>query len=311
LKKKLPDFYALSPEIVRAQALNVPVVALETTVMTHGLPYPENIDLAVKMGQVIRAQGAVPAAIGLLKGKIHIGMDDEQLRELANQKNPRKVSSRDFAAVLMTNAAGGTTVAGTLIAAHQAGIKVFATGGIGGVHRNAPWDVSTDLIELSRRPLLVVCAGAKAILDLSATTEYLETIGVPVIGFQTDCFPAFYSRESDYQVSQRVDTAQEVAAIARIHWEMGLSSSILVVVPAPEKVALPSREVEEVIEQALVDADEVGVRGQAVTPYLLSRLSELTGEASLKANLGLLLNNAQVAAQIAVALDDKRALNAA
>jgi len=302
LKPKLPAAYTLSPEVSRARAMNAPIVALETTVVTHGLPYPQNIDLAQDMAQAVSAHGATPATVGVLDGNIHIGMNREQLERLVAAPKLRKISRRDFAPAIAKMESGGTTVAGTLIAAHAAGIQVFATGGIGGVHRQAPFDISADLPQLSRTPVVVVCAGAKAILDLPATIEYLETIGVPVVGYQTDEFPAFYSRSSGLPVSVRADSPGEVAKIAEAHWDLGLGSAILLVVPPPAEVALPVEDVAGAIDQALEDARQEGVNGQKVTPFLLNRVSELTGQASLRANLGLLLNNACVAAQIAVAL---------
>jgi pseudouridine-5'-phosphate glycosidase len=277
-------------------------VALETTVLTHGLPYPENIELAKQLEEEIRMQGAIPSTIGVLDGKIHVGMTSEQLEDLVFAQNLRKISCRDFAPAIAKSESGGTTVAGTLIVAHQVGFQVFATGGIGGVHRDTSFDISADLPELSRRPVVVVCAGAKAILDLPATLEYLETVGVPVLGYQTNEFPAFFSRNSGYPVSTRVDSPAEVAAIAFSHWEMGLESSILVVLPPPEEVALPLEDVNLAIGQALSDAKRAGIRGQEVTPFLLHKVSELTGNASLVANIGLLKHNARLAAQIAVAM---------
>ena len=303
---KLPDFFRFSPEVARARAANAPLVALETTVVTHGLPYPQNIELARNMEAEVHKQGAIPATIGLLDGKIWVGMVPDQLDLLVAAKDQRKISRRDFAPAIVQSASGGTTVAGTLIAAHTAGIRVFATGGIGGVHRGNDFDISADLPELARTPLVVVCAGAKAILDLPATLEYLETVGVPVIGYQTDEFPAFYSRTSGLPVSARADSPEEVARIAHTHWEIGLAGAVLLVVPPPEEVALPPEEVSDAIDQALAEARQKNIRGQEVTPFLLARVSKLTGQASLKANLGLLLNNARFAAQVAVALSSKR-----
>jgi len=299
---RLPKYYSLSPEIIHARTNGTPVVALETTVLTHGLPYPENIELALGMEHEIRSHGAIPAPIGILNGKIHVGMQEDQLRALVAEENVRKISRRDFALAIAKQESGGTTVAGTLIAAHAVGIRVFATGGIGGVHRGTPFDVSADLPELSRTPLVVVCAGAKAILDLPATLEYLETAGVPVLGYKTDGFPAFYSLESGYPVSARVDSVEEVAEIAEVHWALDLNSAVLVTVPPPAEVALPLDDVSEVIEQALSEAKQDQVRGQEVTPFLLGRVSDLTGKESLIANLGLLKNNAKIAAKIAVAM---------
>lgn len=295
-------YYRPSPEVSQARTQNGPIVALETTVVTHGLPYPQNINLAVDMESEIRAHGAIPATIGILDGLIRVGMNRDDLEQLVAAKPLHKISRRDYAPVLAKGQSGGTTVAGTLIAAHAAGIKVFATGGIGGVHRQPAFDISADLPELAQRPVIVVCAGAKAILDLPATVEYLETMGVPIVGYQTDELPAFFSRTSGLPVSTRADSPDEVAAIAQAHWGLGLSSAILVTVPPPENAALPAEDVQAAIEQALAEAQDQGVRGQEATPFLLSRVSQLTGQESLKANLSLLLNNARVAAQIAVAM---------
>lgn len=281
------------------------MVALESAVITHGLPRPENLNLARSLEQTVREEGATPATIGLLDGKVHIGLRPELLERLANEDGARKISRRDFGIALARGENGGTTVAATLIAAKLAGIRVFATGGIGGVHRNVPFDISADLPELSRSPLIVVCAGAKSILDLPATVEYLETAGVAVLGYRTDEFPAFYSAQSGLPVNVRVDTPQEVARIARLHWEMGLESAILVVQPPPPESALPAEQIESVIHQALQEAEENGISGAQVTPFLLDRVNRLSGGASMQANLALLRNNARLAAQIATALFPK------
>jgi len=281
------------------------VVALESAVITHGLPRPENLNLARSLEQTVREEGATPATIGLLDGKVHIGLRPELLERLANEDGARKISRKDFGIALARGENGGTTVAATLIAAKLAGIRVFATGGIGGVQRNAPFDISADLPELSRSPLIVVCAGAKSILDLPATVEYLETAGVAVLGYRTDEFPAFYSAQSGLPVNVRVDTPQEVARIARLHWEMGLESAILVVQPPPPESALPVEQIESVIHQALQEAEENGISGAQVTPFLLDRVNRLSGGASMQANLALLRNNARLAAQIATALFPK------
>ncbi|MCU0485327.1 MAG: pseudouridine-5'-phosphate glycosidase [Anaerolineales bacterium] len=286
-------------EVSQALQARKPVVALESTVITHGLPFPQNLELARNMEQEVRAQGAIPATIGVVDGRVCVGLQADQLEGLAQARRVRKISSRDFAPAVVQGASGGTTVAGTLIAAHLAGIRVFATGGIGGVHRQAPFDVSTDLMQLSRTPVLVVCAGAKAILDLPATLETLETLGVPVLGYQTNDFPAFYSRSSGLAVSARANSPAEAAAVARAHWALGLASAILVTQPPPEADALPAEQIESVIVQALKEAHEQSIYGQAVSPFLLRRVSELSGGASLKANLALLLNNARLAGQIA------------
>jgi pseudouridylate synthase len=298
LHENLPDSFTLSSEFLRARALGLPVVALESTVITHGLPYPDNLELAKQMEAEVRSQACVPATVAVLDGKICIGLNTTQLERLAGDQGMLKISTRDYGPALAQGRSGGTTVAGTIFAAQRAGIRVFATGGIGGVHRDAPLDVSADLTVLSGVPILVVCAGAKAILDLPATLEKLETLGVPVIGYQTDEFPAFYSRDSGLKLSTRADTPQAVAEIARSHWDIGLSSAVLLVVPPPEDTALPKDKVEDAVQQAIAELGEK-ISGQAVTPFLLSRVSELTHGASLQANLSLLKNNASVAAQVA------------
>jgi pseudouridine-5'-phosphate glycosidase len=293
------DYFVIHPEVEGALGESTPVVALESTVITHGLPYPENEKLARDLEGEIRAKGCVPATIAILDGVIHVGLDEAQLERLAQAEEMLKISSRDIASAVSKRMSGGTTVAGTLAIAQLAGIRVFATGGIGGVHRNAPFDVSADLGELAKANLVVVCAGAKAILDIAATLEVLETNGVVVIGYQTDDFPAFYSVSSGIQVSARADSAKEVAKIAHTHWELGLAGSILVTVPPPSSVAVDPSIIEAAISTALEEAHQMNIHGQAVTPFLLSKVSELTGGVSLKANLSLLRNNARVAAEIA------------
>jgi pseudouridine-5'-phosphate glycosidase len=299
LNPQLPASFQLSIEVGRALSLNLPVVALESTVITHGLPYPENLTLAGDMEGEVRNFGAVPATVAVLLGRVFIGLNNAQLQELASSQDIVKISTRDLAPAMARFLSGGTTVAGTMLVSHAAGIRVFATGGIGGVHRQAPFDVSADLPQLAKTPMIVVCAGAKAILDLPATLEYLETAGVPVVGYQTNDFPAFYSRSSGLKTSASADSAFQVVQIAKTHWSLGMQSAILVVAPPPEEVALPVESVEQAIRQALRDAREQNVHGQQVTPFLLKRVSELTGGASLRANLGLLRNNARIAAEIA------------
>lgn len=276
-----------------------PVVALESTVLTHGLPRPQNLTLARDMERIVRENGAIPATVAVLDGIIRIGLSDAELERLANVPNPRKVSRRDFASAIIRNECGGTTVAGTLFAAHHAGVKVFATGGIGGVHEVVTLDISADLQALSETPLIVVCAGAKAILDLPATLEYLETMGVPVIGYGTDEFPAFYSRHSGLPVSVRLDSPVEVVKYARAHWGLGMKSAVLVCQPLSQEDALPREEVEGAIQQSRLEAHNKGITGQALTPFLLSRMAELTQNKTLVANLALLHNNARLAALIA------------
>ncbi|HUI88727.1 MAG TPA: pseudouridine-5'-phosphate glycosidase [Anaerolineales bacterium] len=307
---KIPMFskslISQSAEMARAFQNGLPIVALESTVITHGLPHPQNIQLARDMEAAIRGEGATPATIGLIDGKIRIGITDEELVRLAEARSALKVSHRDFATAIVKRASGGTTVAGTMLAAHQAGIKVFATGGIGGVHKENVFDISTDLRALAEIPMIVVCAGAKAILDLPATLEYLETMGVPVIGYQTDKFPEFYSRDGNLNVSVRLDSPQEIAEFAPIHWSLGLHSAVLVTNPIPVTDAVPKSELEPILQRASNEASEQKIHGQALTPYLLQRISELTDGRSLRANLALLLNNARLAAQIAKAMASRQ-----
>jgi pseudouridine-5'-phosphate glycosidase len=291
-----------SNEVKRAMNISLPIVALESTVLTHGLPRPQNLQLAHDMERAVREQGATPATIGFLDGCLHIGLTESELDRLANEKDAYKVGPRDFATVITQEAAGGTTVAGTMFACKTSNIKVFATGGIGGVHREMSTDISADLQALATIPMIVVCAGAKAILDLPATLEYLETMSVPVIGFGTDEFPAFYSRESGLRVSLKLNTPQEIVYFAKTHWSAGLQSAVLVVNPVPETDAIPKSKMEPVIERASREAKEQNVHGKELTPFLLNRISELTKGESMKANLALLLNNARLAAQIAKAM---------
>ncbi|KAF0107362.1 MAG: putative indigoidine synthesis protein IndA [Anaerolineaceae bacterium] len=280
-----------------------PPLALESTVLTHGLPRPQNLTLARDMQRVVRENGATPATVAVLDGEIRVGLTDAELERLAGLEDVRKISRRDFAAAIARKESGGTTVAGTMFAAHRAGIRVFATGGIGGVHEVETLDISADLQVLADTPMIVVCAGAKAILDLPATLEYLETMSVPVIGYGTDEFPAFYSRRSGLPVSARLDTPEEVVRFARAHWGLGMKSAVLVCQPLSEQEEIPQEKVKRAIQQARREARAQGVRGQALTPFLLGRLSELTGGESLRSNLALLLNNAKLGAKIAVALN--------
>jgi pseudouridine-5'-phosphate glycosidase len=304
--EQIPRFFAASAEVQRARQLGLPMVALESSVITHGLPRPRNRDVAEKMEAAVRNEGAVPATVAVIDGNILLGLTSYQLEDLAVQVDPRKVSQRDFADVLRLKAYGGTTVAGTMFAAAQAGISVFATGGIGGVHRlgdqgHGRYDVSPDLQALAETPMFVVCAGAKSILDLQATLEYLETMAVPVVGWQTDSFPAFYTASSGLPVSARVDTLEDLMKLARTHWALGFRSAVLVCQPLPAVDELPAREVEPAEAQAAREARQQGIRGQAVSPFLLKRVTELTGGRSLKANEALLVNNARLSAGIAKA----------
>jgi pseudouridine-5'-phosphate glycosidase len=288
-----------SPEFDEALRTDASVVALESTVLTHGLPRPQNLQLARDMERVIREEGATPATIGFLDGNLHIGLNDAELARLANENNAIKIGPRDYAAVAVKKLCGGTTVAGTMLACKYAGIKVFATGGIGGAHRDAPFDISADLQALAAIPMIVVCAGAKAILDLPATLEYLETMSVPVVGYGTDEFPAFYSRESGLNVSARLDSPEEIVEFAQAHWDTGARSAVLVANPLPEAEAIPRSEMEPHIRQANQEAQEQSIHGKELTPFLLKRITELTGGKSMKANLALLLANARLAARIA------------
>jgi len=291
-----------SSEFTNAINNGTPVVALESTVLTHGLPRPQNLQLARDMEKTVREQGATPATIGFLDGRLHIGLETAQLERLANEDDVLKAGPRDFATIAAKKSNGGTTVAGTMLACRHAGIKVFATGGIGGVHRDSNFDISADLQALATIPMIVVCAGAKAILDLPATLEYLETMSVPVVGYGTDEFPAFYSRESGLDVSVRLDEPDEIVRFAKAHWEAGLQSAVLVANPVPETEAISKSEMEPFIDQANREAHEQGIHGKEVTPFLLQRINELTGGKSMHTNLALLLNNARLAAQISKSL---------
>lgn len=279
-----------------------PVVALESTVISHGLPYPENAQIARAMQNEIRENGAIPATTAILNGQILVGVSDEQIEYLATASNIRKLSRRDFPIAVGLKQDAATTVAGTMIIAKEAGIKVFATGGIGGVHRGHPFDVSADLIELGRSAVAVVCAGAKSILDLPLTLEVLETQGVPVLAYGSDRFPSFYTRDSGLPIDQRVDTPEQAASIIQANLDLGLGNGILIGVPVPEEFALDHDEMEAVIAQAVREADEQGIHGKQVTPFILGRIGAITDGKSKATNVALLQNNAKVAAQIAVAL---------
>jgi pseudouridylate synthase len=298
----LVDYLTLTDEIQMAMATRMPVVALESTVIAHGLPRPHNLTTARRMEALIRENGGVPATIAVLGGRIHVGLTDAELVRLAERGGVRKLSRRDLPGVISAGADGATTVATTATIAHWAGIRVFATGGIGGVHRGASSDISNDLPTLASVPVAVVCSGAKSILDLPATLEWLETAGVPVLGFGTDEFPAFFSRQSGLPVDVRVDSPEAAAAIVETSARLGLSCGTLIVVPVPASQEVPAEVVEPDIEAALKAAEAASVRGSALTPFLLSWLAQRTGTATLKANIALLENNAIVAAMIAVAL---------
>jgi len=296
------SFLHVSGRVRAAFDAGQPVVALESTVIAHGLPYPANLETACQMEAAVLEHGAVPATIAILHGQVHVGLTESELEFLATAQNVRKVSRRDLPVVVAQQSDGATTVASTATIAAWAGIKVFATGGIGGVHRNAPFDISNDLPTLASVPVAVVCSGAKAILDLPATLEWLETAGVPVLGYGTDELPAFYSRRSGLRVDTRVDTPQETAAIIRATRQLGLPGGVLVVVPVPEADELPKESIEPHIIAALAEAQAQRIEGNTMTPFLLKWLAQETRGATLKANVALLKNNAAVAAQIAAAL---------
>jgi pseudouridine-5'-phosphate glycosidase len=296
------EYFRLGPHVEAARAGGQPLVALETVVVSFGLPRPINLQVAHEMEDAVRAEGAVPATIGLLEGRVVIGLTPAELAEFARGENLRKVSRRDIPVALARKEKGATTVAATVWAAARAGIRVVATGGIGGVHRSAPFDVSNDLPTLATEPVLVVCAGPKAILDLRATREWLETHGIPVLGWGIETMPAFYSASSGLPVDARVDTAEEAAAIARVHWTLG-GKGILVTVPPPADFALPMERLEAILEEAMAEAERAGVQGWALTPFLLARVAERTGGESVALNRALLIENARIAARIARALE--------
>jgi pseudouridine-5'-phosphate glycosidase len=296
--------FVFAEPVARALAARRPVVALETTVVTHGLPHPEGVQAALALEAEVTAAGAVPATIGVMDGSVRVGLARAELEALAATPGVTKLNLSNFAAVLAAGAAGSTTVAATMFAAHHAGIPVFATGGIGGVHRGAAesGDVSADLTALARIPVAVVCAGAKAILDLPRTVEMLETLGVPVFGLGTDEFPAFYRRESGLRVDRRFDTVEALAAAVRMHFALGMGSGVLVANPIPEAEAMPLPVYERALAEALAAAAAEGVRGREVTPFLLARMNAVTGGESVRANLALLRNNARVAGRLATEL---------
>jgi pseudouridine-5'-phosphate glycosidase len=289
------------PEVAAALQAGQPVVALESTVIAHGMPRPQNLEIGRRLQLVVREQGVIPATVAVLGGRVKIGLSESELAQLAEGAGVLKVSRRDFPTAVARQLDGATTVAGTIMAAHWAGIRVLATGGIGGVHRGDRFDVSADLPELARTPVVVVCSGAKAILHLSATLEWLETHGVPVVGYGVDELPAFYSRSSGLAPDLRADSPLQVAALLQAQRRLRLSGGVVVAVAPPEQAALPGDEMKAAIEQALAQARLEGIRGKEITPFLLRQMEALTGGASLRANVALLENNAKVAAQIAAA----------
>ena len=295
----------ISPEVQQALADGKPVVALESTIISHGMPYPKNVETAMLVEKTIRENGAVPATIAIIGGRLKAGLSPEEIEYLGKSgRKVAKVTRRDLAAIVARGADGATTVTTTMIIAHMAGIKVFATGGIGGVHRGAEttMDISADLEELAGTPVMVVCAGAKSILDLGLTLEYLETKGVPVIGYGTDELPAFYTRSSGFGVDYRVDTPAQLAAMFKAQQELGMKGGMLVTNPIPEQYAMDKAVIDAAIEQAVAESKEQGIHGKETTPFLLARVVELTGGDSLESNIQLVLNNAIVASKTAAEL---------
>ena len=298
-------FLSISPEVQQALNEGRPVVALESTIISHGMPYPQNVETAMRVEQTIRDNGAVPATIAIIGGKLKAGCTADEIEYLGRKgREVVKASRRDLPVLVARGADGATTVTTTMIIAAMAGIKVFATGGIGGVHRGAEttMDISADLEELAQTPVMVICAGAKSILDLGLTLEYLETKGVPVIGFGTDELPAFYTRHSGFKVDYRIDSPEELAAAFRAKLEMGLHGGMLVTNPIPEEYSMPADVINRAIDQAIADANRQGIHGKETTPFLLARVKDLTGGDSLAANIQLVLNNARLAARTAACL---------
>jgi len=296
----------IAPEVARALAEGRPVVALESTIISHGMPYPKNVETALLVEKTIRENGAVPATIAVIGGRLKAGLSREEIEYLGKTgRGVAKASRRDLPALVARGTDGATTVATTMIIAHMAGIRIFATGGIGGVHRGAEitMDISADLEELAQTPVMVVCAGAKSILDLGLTLEYLETKGVPVIGYGTDELPAFYTRQSGFGVDYRVDSPAELAGLFRAQRELGYKGGMLVTNPSPEQYAMDKAVIDAAIEQALAESRAQGIKGKETTPFLLARVVELTGGESLESNIQLVLNNARVAAQTAIQLN--------
>ena len=295
------SYLDIKPEVAKALEEGKPVVALESTIIAHGMPYPKNVETAIRVEEVIREGGAVPATIAIIDGRIKIGLSKEEIEYLGTADNVLKVSRRDFPFAISKKLAGATTVAGTMIAANMAGIKLFVTGGIGGVHRGAgeSFDISADLEELKMTDVAVVCAGVKSILDIGATLEYLETAGVPVVTFGADEFPAFYSRRSGFAAECRIDDAKDVAEMLRAKEALGLRGGMLIACPVPEEDEIPYEKMDGVIKEALAECEKQGVKGKRITPFLLSKVKDLTRGSSLEANIRLVLNNARIGAEIA------------
>ena len=298
----LNKYLDINPEVAEALAAGKPVVALESTIISHGMPYPQNVETALNVERIIRENGAVPATIAIIGGRLKAGLSAEEIEYFGKKGQAiAKASRRDLAVLCARGEDGATTVTTTMIIAHMAGIKIFATGGIGGVHRGAEttMDISADLEELGQTPVMVVCAGAKSILDLGLTLEYLETKGVPVIGYGTNELPAFYTRQSGFGVDYRIDTVQELAEAFKAQNDLGMKGGMLVTNPIPEEYAMPLETINAAIDQAIAESKEKGIQGKETTPFLLARVAELTGGNSLASNIRLVYNNAKIAAQTA------------
>ncbi len=299
----------VNPDVSKALREEKPVVALESTIISHGMPYPQNVETALNVENIIRDNGAVPATIAILQGRVKVGLTGEEIEYLGKSKTAVKASRRDIPFIVAQGLDGATTVASTMIIAGWAGIKVFATGGIGGVHRGAEqtFDISADLQELARTNIAVVCAGVKSVLDIGLTLEHLETHGVPVVGFGTDELPAFYTRKSGFGVDYRVDSATELARAVKTKWDLGLDGGVVVANPIPKQYAMDAETINKAIQQALEEAEAKAIRGKEITPFLLGRVTAATGGESLRANIHLVYNNARVAAQLAVELSNLEA----
>lgn len=300
----LEKYLEINPEVKEALENGKPVVALESTIISHGMPYPRNVETAINVEKIIRDNGAIPATIAILNGKLKVGLSEDEIEYLGKAQNVVKTSRRDIPFIVAKKIDGATTVAATMIIAALAGIKVFATGGIGGVHRGAEtsFDISADLQELANTNVAVVCAGAKSILDIGLTLEYLETMGVPVVGFGTDELPAFYTRRSGFGVDYRIDSEQELAQVIKSKWDLGLNGGVVVANPIPEEYAMDFDLINKAIEDAVAEAEEKGIKGKESTPFLLSKVKDITKGDSLEANIQLVYNNARVGANLAVEL---------
>lgn len=300
----LKNYLDINPEVIKALEEGKPVVALESTIISHGMPYPKNVETALEVEKIIRDNGAVPATIAILQGRLKVGLTKEEIEYLGQSKEVVKTSRRDIPFIVAKKLDGATTVATTMIIANLAGIKVFATGGIGGVHRGAEhtFDISADLQELAHTNVAVVCAGAKSILDIGLTLEYLETQGVPVVGFGTNELPAFYTRKSGFGVDYRVDSAEELASAVKAKWDLGLNGGLVIANPIPEQYQMDYDTITKAINEAVKEADEKGIKGKESTPFLLAKVKEITGGESLESNIQLVYNNAKVAAQLTVEL---------